>query len=1349
MIEMVKPEGSMWSDDQWKAISLSGDHILVAAAAGSGKTAVLVERIIRKIMNEEQGFSVDRLLVATFTKAAAAEMRQRIREALDKELEKEPDNAHLRRQLALLGKASITTLHSFCLEVIRRYYQWIPLDPGFRILNENEAELLRQEILEELFEERYGESEDGGIFLRLADWFSGERSDDALYLLVQKLYDFSRSHSWPDAWLRKMASNFTVSDPADLDDSPWVKSIVKDAKLSMAGAAGLLHQAISIAMLPGGPAPYVDNLRDDLEMVESLRECLEDFPWNALYDAFQTISFGKLKSCRKDETDPDLQDRVKELRDNVKKILTDLKSSLFGRSSETFLSELHEVAPVMAELSEVVILFGQRYQEEKRSRGLVDFSDLEHYCLQILRHPESSVDQLLPSDAAIEYRKHFDEVLLDEYQDTNSVQEDIVKLISRDQPGNRFMVGDVKQSIYRFRLADPGLFLDKYGRYGVEDNEGTVIDLARNFRSRHQVLDAVNVIFRQMMNEVVAEITYDERAELVYGASFPEMPDHESNVSYTPELLLIDRGNGGKSGDADSSESEDNALLQEGEWVEMETAQLEARAIATKIKEMTGEAGNPPLLIYDKTFKKMRPVVHGDIVILLRSAYIWGPLIMEELRQQGISADGEQNQGYFQATEVAIMLSLLQVIDNPQQDIPLASVLRSPIVGLSEEELAQIRLCASGPFYEAMIAAAGMEDGSKRHTQGESQELLHAVTDEIAATLEYSVNRDDTVPFQSSNQTATTEPFSLELQYKMQGFLTKLEGWRKEARTGSLGDLIWNIYQETGYMDWVGGLPGGGQRQGNLTALYDRAVQYEQTTASRGLFRFLTFISRLRDHGSDLGSAGRSDKQDNAVRIMTIHKSKGLEFPVVFLAGIAKTFNQQDLNSPFLMHKDLGFGPKFVDQGMRVSYPTLPNLAIRRRAQQELLAEEMRVLYVGLTRPKEKLILVGTLKDLTKKISSWAQVQSHQPYLLPDYVLSRGRSYIDWIGPALIRHPDAEILRGMGGVTEPPAPVLNGDPSTWIVSILSADELSQGLIVSIDADQEISQHREQKLQAMLNRETIPLSAIGNSTETDIADMEKIESKLAWKYPYAIASTLSAKTSVTEMKKLLSLQDIPSLDLVEEKQIQQHPDSTLQLRRPKFMEEKSMSPTERGTVYHTLMQHIPLHGETVDSAMVQETLNRLVELQIVTKDQADMIGLDEVVAMYASEIGTRLLAATWVERELPFSYALSATEAYQGLRFVKELSSADEQESLKVLTDLENETVLIQGVVDCIFRVDGKLVLLDYKSDRVLEQRGGVEALAEQYRFQLELYGKALEDIMGEPVSEKWLYFFDGSHLVQI
>lgn len=624
---LPKPEGSQWSDDQWRAIAETGDDILVAAAAGSGKTAVLVERIIRKIMDNGQGFSVDRLLVATFTKAAAAEMRDRIRQALDQQLELDPDNVHLRRQLALLGRASITTLHSFCLEVIRRYYQMIPLDPNFRIINENEAELLRQEIMDELFEEKYGAENEDSDFIRLVDWFSGERSDDAMHLLVQKLYDFSRSHAWPDRWLRSMAEAFEVNDTATLGQTAWVQSILQDARLALAGAEGLLRQAHGLAMAPGGPGAYADNLNADLEMICALQAAMENCAWEELYDVFQGTSFGKLKSVRKEETDPQLQERVKELREAVKKTVNDLRGALFGRPAEAFLAELNEAAPLMRELAELVIQFGERYESEKRQRGAVDFNDLEHYCLRILLHRDSTPEHPMPSDAAVEYREQFDEVLLDEYQDTNSVQETIVNLISRELPGNRFMVGDVKQSIYRFRLAEPGLFLDKYRRYGSGGGTGIRIDLARNFRSRMEVVNAVNVIFRQIMNETVAEIGYDERAELVYGASFPGA-EQDTQVGgsnpYAPELLLIDRAGSGPAVE-ETQEGNGEGFVQESEMLEMETAQLEARAIAQKIRNMMGDTAAKPLLVYDKGLKEMRPVQYGDMVILLRSAYLWGP----------------------------------------------------------------------------------------------------------------------------------------------------------------------------------------------------------------------------------------------------------------------------------------------------------------------------------------------------------------------------------------------------------------------------------------------------------------------------------------------------------------------------------------------------------------------------------------------------------------------------------------------------------------------------------------------------------------------------------------------------
>ncbi|WP_458123469.1 helicase-exonuclease AddAB subunit AddA [Paenibacillus sp. Z3-2] len=1472
MTNMPKPEGSFWSDDQWSAISESGEDILVAAAAGSGKTAVLVERIIRKIADPSQGFSVDRLLVATFTKAAAAEMKQRIREALELALEEQPGEEHLRKQLSLLGRASITTLHSFCMEVIRRYYQQIPLNPAFRILNENEAEIMRQELLEELFEEKYGEEDEGSTFRELVDWFSGERNDDAMHRLVQRLYDFSRSHSWPDHWLSEMASAFQVESVEKLGHSAWVQSILRDAALALSGAAGLLRQGIHISMQPEGPAPYAETLKEDLVMVEELLSAVEVMPWERLPEVFQPAAFGKLKPCKKDQTDPALQDQVKELREAAKKAVSDLKGSLFGRTAFSFWQELEQAAPLMQELSRLVSTFGERYRQAKQERGQVDFSDLEHYCLHILRHEDSTPELSMPSDAAMEYRSRFDEVLLDEYQDTNTVQEDIVKLISRENPGNRFMVGDVKQSIYRFRLAEPGLFMNKYRQYGASTREdgsvedrlsrtGQRIDLARNFRSRAEVVHSVNMIFRQLMNEGVAEIAYDERAQLAYGATFPS--ETLGDEAYTPELMLIDRQGGGPDLTESTDENGDASISAELESAELETAQLEARAIARRIREMVGDTDKPALHVYDKALQTMRPARYGDMVILLRSTLMWAPLMIEEFRQQGIPAGGEQSKGYFQATEVEIMMSLLQLVDNPRQDIPLASVLRSPIVGLDEEELAQIRLGDKRQsFYDAVISAAGeWNDSSTNAVQQSRQDNdpdsnmvqlqwpeawseMEQGQRETAASVEAEI-LDDGCEFgvhtdgiqdagftgSASEDMGITEISGSELEQKLIRFMRQLEQWRLEARQGSLSELIWRMYRETGYLDWVGGLPGGLQRQSNLKALYDRARQYEESTANRGLFRFLTYVSRLRENGGDLGTvAGSSGEQDNAVRIMTIHRSKGLEFPIVFVGGISKMFNQQDLNAPFLMHKELGFGPRFVDRENRVAYPTLANLAIRRRAQFELLAEEMRVLYVALTRPKEKMILLGTVKDASKKALAWSQVKDSPDLALPDYLLAAGRSYLDWIGPSLMRHPDAAVLRELAGSNDSFSACLADDQSRWAISIISADQVSRDHVVDQtlgeeDGMTEVRKERIAALKAVQPVRLAPSSTVKELTESaqNVANqnfgdegtdpgisqaeethlIREVDQRLSWTYPYEAATQVAASTSVTELKTLLAMQDIQSVEVMEElgeqsERILDHNTSgmnyikgeaihvlrgasvesieheaelgsvsnstvnvsgagsegasfKLHLRRPKFMGEKQLTGAERGNVYHTLMQHLPIDGSGIDSQLIEHTIGRLVELQILLSHHAEAIEPEELVGFFDTEPGKELLRAEWVKREIPFVYGLPAHQS--PVEWLHERAANSDMQMLnedrKMQATIENETVLVQGIIDCLYEVDGELVLLDYKTDRVLEHRGGLDQLTKNYRFQLDLYGRAIEDILGRKVDRKWLYFFDGGHAVKL
>ncbi|MFX3633684.1 MAG: helicase-exonuclease AddAB subunit AddA [Candidatus Pristimantibacillus sp.] len=1264
----AKPENSTWTDDQWRAIVTEGSNVLVAAAAGSGKTAVLVERIIRKISSFAD---VDRLLVATFTKAAAAEMKDRIRIALEKELERQPESEHLRRQLALMNRASITTLHSFCLDVIRRYYPLIGLDPGFRIANETESELMRIDVLDQLFEEKYEGAGDEGAFLKLADRYGGERGDEPLYRLVQQLYDFAQSHPWPAHWLQLTADSFAVADVEELRNSEWVSSLRADVELALAGAQALLGQALELTHQPSGPAPYAVNFEEDLMLVSNLAEMVHHAPWEQWFEPFQAVQFGKLKAMRGDEYDKSLQEQAKELRDNAKKMITSLSDELFGRSAEQFMEELQDLAPLMGALAGLVIEFGERYEAAKRAKGLLDFGDLEHYCLRILRDPESTPEVTVPSAAALEYQLQFDEILLDEYQDTNMVQEAIVTLIANPNIGNRFMVGDVKQSIYRFRLAEPNLFMSKYKSYGTEGSAGLRIDLARNFRSRMEVVDGVNDVFRAIMRESVAEMDYDSRAELVCGASYP-VP--ESAGKFAVELAVISKASSIESEDEESSssgiagdedgESKSNAA---DSAADLQTAQLEARWIAGQITSLIDSG----FRVYDGKKKESRLLEWRDIVILLRATQQWAPIMIEELQTSGIPAYAELSSGYFDATEVETVLSLLRVIDNPYQDIPLAGTLRSPIFGLNAEELAIIRIqAAKVSYYDAVLQAAG--------------NLL----------------------------------LPEELRRKLSLFLERLERWRSEARQGSLADLIWAIYRETGYYDFAGGLPGGTQRQANLRALHDRARQYE-ATSFRGLFRFLRFIERMRDSGGDLGTARALGEQENVVRIMSIHKSKGLEFPIVFAAGLGKMFNQQDLRSAFLKHKQLGFGPRFIDPKLRISYPTLPFLSIRRRMKMEMLAEEMRILYVALTRPKEKMFLVGTVADAESKLRRW-QTSTDINGRMPDFRIASVNSFLDWLGPLAVAR-----FNSVTSVAEDELSAFK-----WHAGVIEVSMFGTEAAVGLEEPSEGDQEREDRLQGVIS--LVQLDPV----EQD----EELRSRLEWQYDYTASTLIPAKTSVTEMKRLHAevLEEFdnsePLADLFAAHQPKASDQSatggsyTFRLRRPRFMEEESMTAAEKGTVSHLLMQHIPLTGQ-VDEVLLEQTLSEMVDRRLLLKQQADTIDLSAVALFFESSLGQRLLAARWVRREVPFSCMFPASRVYPSA------------------AEMTDEPILIQGVIDCLFEDEEGIVLLDYKTDRIRLQQW--EQTAERHRFQLELYGEAIESVLGQEISECHVFFFDGGQSVRL
>ncbi|MCM3746376.1 helicase-exonuclease AddAB subunit AddA [Paenibacillus pasadenensis] len=1337
---ILKPEGSRWTDEQWAAITARGGDVLVAAAAGSGKTAVLVERIIRMISED---IDVDQLLVATFTKAAAAEMKERIRAALEAALELQPDSEHLQRQLALLGRASITTLHSFCLDVIRRYYPLIGLDPGFRVANETESELLRLEVLDELFERKYSEASASNVrFLELADRYGGEKSDEPLYRLVQQLYEFSRSQPWPDEWLRGMAAAFNVEDPEDVADSPWLAALGADVRLSLQGAAAALREALELALSPGGPLPYADTLGDDLRLVHSIEEAVLTRPWDEWRDAWQLAGgFGRLKSVRSGgDADPLLQERAKELRDEAKSIIDELGKEIFSRPARAYTEELRQLAPLMETLAELVIEFDESYRKEKQRKGLLDFGDLEHYCLAILRSETSTPEAAFPSTAALDYRRQFREVLLDEYQDTNRVQESIVELLtgSASEPserkgGRRFMVGDVKQSIYRFRLAEPDLFLDKYRRYGPDaKGEGRRIDLARNFRSRQEVVDGVNAVFRALMRESVAEMDYDRSAELVLGASYPDAEQPEAN---RVELALIDRqGSGGRGGAeraaaaAEAADSREAELREEA--ADLQTAQLEARFIARRILKLREEAFH----VQDGKGGS-RHLAWRDIVVLLRATKSWAPVLMEELQTAGIPAYAELGSGYFDAVEVDTMLSALRVTDNPYQDIPLAGVLRSPMFGLTAEELAMVRIIGGqNSFYDAL---------------GQSADSLLAPPD---------------------------------LRHKLNYFLGKMDVWREAARQGSLADLIWRIYSETGYYDWVGGLAAGSQRQANLRALHDRARQFEAGSA-RGLFRFLRFMDRMRENGGDLGAAGALGEGEDVVRIMSIHKSKGLEFPVVFVAGLGKKFNQQDVSSTFLMHKQLGFGPKFIDPELRLSYPSLPCLAIRRRMGMEMQAEELRVLYVALTRPKEKMILVGTVDDAQRHIARWSSARGAEGSL-SDYRIASARRYLDWLGPlAGLSESESDVDEGIPGdregavsgsgaadvftdltvtlladassglQTHPSLERLRYGFASWRSGVVPFFTLGGEAAAAVEAE---PIDRTEERQAVMH--TVPLPDGGCKDEVDI--------RLSWRYPYPEAPRIAAKTSVTELKRLRAeaaagedaapfgngpfVEPIDGAAFARSREQGGNPSgdefaarwagpkerpglgsaaASFRLRRPKFLEQSGMTAAEKGTAAHTLLQHLPLQQPlTLD--LVNQTLSELVLKRILSEEQAEAADAEAALAFFESPVGQRMSAANKVWRELPFSCVLPAEQAFPS-----------------IASDEASEPVLLQGVIDCLFEENGRLVLCDYKTDRV--PGGDYEAAAEKHRFQLGLYARAVEEAMGRPVDEIHLYFLSGRIAVRL
>lgn len=1232
-----------WTDEQMDAIETKDSNLLVAAAAGAGKTAVLVERIIKKITDPQNPVDIDRLLVVTFTNAAATEMKERVGDALSDALEQDPESRVLQRQLALLNRAHITTIHSFCLEVIKNNFHHLDIDPNFRIANQTEGILLKLEALEELFEDKYlGEDMDGD-FLDLVESYSGNRDDKRLQEMVLSLYDFVQSHPWPEEWLGDHSQDFNIPEGTDLGSTTWGMELIANLRIEISGLVESMGQAIGIIEGDMGLHPYLDNFKDEYIAIQDIRKSC-DISWNSIYHNISQVEFKRLPRCGKD-ADKNKQDQVKKIRDDAKARIKKMQGELFGTSPSDVIRDLNDLYPMMKCLTDLVLELGERYQEKKRAKALVDFNDLEHMCLEVLLDDADDGGRQ-PSEVALELRKRFEEVMVDEYQDSNLVQEVILSTVSRNDSKNpnMFMVGDVKQSIYRFRQARPELFMEKYTSYSLEPGaRNRKIQLFKNFRSRKRVIDGVNFIFKQIMSQNVGELDYNDEEALSPGATFKEGNKGEPIEGEPIEFCIMDmKGDSPKDGSIE----------------ELDIIQTEARVIAQRIRELVSIDGKEePARIFDKGKGDYRKAEFKDIVILLRTTANWADTFAEELSIEGIPAYSDSGTGYFKTIEIQTMLSLLQIIDNPLQDIALLAVLRSPIESWSPEELIDVRLMdGESTFYEALIRIA--EEGEGRVSK------------------------------------------------RAYDFIQKLNKWRDMAMYLSTDELIWYLYGETGYYSCVGAMPNGVQRQANLRILFERARQYEETSY-KGLFNFIHFIDRLKTSQGDMGSAKILGENENVVRIMSIHKSKGLEFPIVFVSGCGKQFNLMDTTQSILFHQDLGLGPDYVDYDRRIIYSTLAKQALKYKITMETLSEEMRILYVALTRARERLIITGAVKDLGREVKDWASALTPGDLKLPEYKMMQARRFLDWIGPVLIRHEDGAPLREIANISEIDHGKLLADESRWQIKLYNKLDV---MVEGIPQDKAVDP-------------TDLLWEIGE--EDELSFDNQVSQRLEWKYPYMEASEMPVKVSVTELKRHLDAE-------FSDENITASMEVPTLVKRPSFLEEEAegMTPAERGSLLHFVLQHLDFK-KAVSKENVREQIDHMARVQLISPEQAKMVDIRRIERFLRSSLGRRVLKSENVYREVPFTIELPSTKLYP------ELSSSV----------CEKDGIILQGIIDCYFEEPEGIILLDYKTDYV-DPNGGMDIIRQRYRSQIEYYAYALEQITGKKVMGKYLYLFGNGQVLE-
>lgn len=1268
--------GMKFTPEQQRVIELHNSNILVSAAAGSGKTAVLVERIIRMICDGEHPADIDRLLIVTFTNAAAAEMRERIAAGITARLETDPGNEHIQKQSALLHNAQITTIDSFSLFLIRNHFNEIGLDPDFRVADEGEIKLLQQEVLAQLLEDAYAGQfvpEAPEQFHVCVEYFCPGGRESVLEQHILNLSRYAGSFPWPAEWLEERKNDYAAGDMEALVCSDYGQYLTERVNRTVEGCLEKLREVKRLCELPDGPYMYGELTEAEIEQLERLTSC-KDLEEQAA--KIPAVIFARLPSKKDDSVDPAKRELAKAIRNSVKDTLSDLSESYFKTPLELAVEQGKACREPLRMLLDLVLEFDRRLLAAKQERHLIDFSDMEHYALQILLKREKVEEsdgtgtdrtetkyRIVPSDVAMEYRQYFQEILIDEYQDSNLVQEYLLSAISGEEEGryNRFMVGDVKQSIYKFRLARPELFLEKYDTY-QETGDLCRIDLAKNFRSRIQVVDAVNGVFSRIMSREIGGIAYDDKAALYPGAVYPAQED----PAYGSELLLIRKPEKGEREESGIGEQHAEGA---GVLVDYDNVrQLEALAIAARIKQLKGS-----LQVMEKSTGELRPVRYSDMVILLRTTSGWDEEFKKILEQQGIPVYITSKTGYFGALEVQELLQFLRVLDNPRQDIPLFGVMQSVFGGFTQEEIAQIRSGGEGHSRKRMTLYEALKEVAQSgRTVEEGEEI-------------------------SAGESAGEEA---ELSQKADTFLQRIGHYRDLTPFTSIRDLLQRILDDYDYLNYVTALPAGSKRRANVEMLLTKASAFEKTSYF-GLFHFIRYMEQLEKYDVDYGEADTLDENADVVRIMSIHKSKGLEFPVVFVSGLSKRFNMQDANQSLIVDMDLGVAVDYVDSVRRIKNKTLRRTVLSAKMKEDNLAEELRVLYVALTRAREKLILTAVLDKADEK---WELAQMTGQERLTYLDFCEAGSYMDFLLPIL--------------------------PQTGIaVKTLRTEDLA------------VEELREQ-LRMGDRREQLRLIACGETTLT--GDPEENERKLmylrerfAYQYPHPGLQKLYTKTTVSELKiAAMAEKDEAAFHTFEEKEVVPY--------IPGFRrEQEKVSGAVRGNAFHRVMELLDFMYVFVESGLfekcpgdyetyrkrldaerlknrLEEFLQRETVSLRLTEEYAKAVSLPKILNFLEQELAYRMWRAQeqgLLYREQPFVLGIDAKRLDPDLP--------------------EGEKVLIQGIIDVFFIEDGEIVLLDYKTDVI----DSLEALWNRYNVQIQYYEEALTKLMQMPVKERILYSF--------